>query len=301
MEGINMYLTPDWSALGKASVWAAAYGQIFFTLSVGFGVMSAYASFRPKKTDITNSCFITGLSNSGVEFFAGFAVFSVIGFMATTIGVPVTGMEEAGYKIGGPGLAFVTYAKAIAMLPALQQLFGVLFFLMLFSLGIDSAFSLTEAASVAFADKFGFNRFRANILICVIGFFGGIFFTSGAGLYWLDIVDHWMNQYGLVVVSFIECVFLGWFFNIKWLSNEIDKYGEVKTRGWWIIMVKYVTPAILGFILITYLIQEIKTPYEGYEMKYLLIGGWGLTAFLLILSIVLSNLKGRAKAAEVKS
>jgi neurotransmitter:Na+ symporter, NSS family len=303
IEGIKMYLTPDWSALAKPSVWAAAYGQIFFTLSVGFGVMSAYASFRPKKTDITNSSFICGLSNSGVEFFAGFAVFAVIGFMATQLGVPVTGMEAAGYKIGGPGLAFVTYAKAIAMLPTLQQLFGVLFFLMLFSLGIDSAFSLTEAASVAFADKFGFNRLRANIVICIIGFLGGLLFVTGAGLLWLDIIDNWMNQYGLVVVSFFECLFLGWFFDIKWLSTEIDKYGEVKTKGWWIIMIKYVTPAVLGYIIVTFLIQELKTPYGGYEMKYLWLGGWGLTAFLLCLAILLSVLKKRVVAPqpEVKS
>jgi NSS family neurotransmitter:Na+ symporter len=300
-EGIKMYLTPDWSALLKPQVWAAAYGQIFFTLSVGFGVMSAYASFRPKKTDITNSCFITGLSNSGVEFFAGFAVFSVVGYMAMALNVPVNGMEAAGYKIAGPGLAFVTYAKAITMLPALQQLFGVLFFLMLFSLGIDSAFSLTEAASVAFADKFGFNRFRANVIICIIGFLGGILFVTGAGLYWLDIIDNWMNQYGLVVVSFLECVFLGWFFNIKWLSNEIDKHGEVKTKGWWIIMVKYVTPIVLGFVIVTFLISELQHPYGDYPTWALVAGGWGLIPFLIIASIVLSMLKGKRPAAEVKS
>jgi len=298
-EGIKLYLTPDWGALLKPDVWAAAYGQIFFTLSVGFGVMSAYASFRPKNTDITNSCFITGLSNSGVEFFAGFAVFAVIGYMATQLGVPVNGMEQAGFKIDGPGLAFVTYAKAIAMLPALQQVFGVLFFLMLFSLGIDSAFSLTEAASVAFADKFQFNRFRANVLICIIGFLGGILFITGAGLFWLDIIDHWMNQYGLVVVSFLECVFLGWFFNLRWLQEQIDKYGEVKTRGWWIVMIKYVTPIVLGVIIITYLIKEIREPYEGYPQWALALGGWGLCGLLVLISVLLSNMKERK--AEVKS
>jgi NSS family neurotransmitter:Na+ symporter len=301
MDGIRMYLTPDWSALLNPSVWAAAYGQIFFTLSVGFGVMSAYASFRPRRTDITNSSFMTGLSNSGVEFFAGFAVFSVVGFMAMQLNVPINGMEEAGYGISGPGLAFVTYPKAISMLPALPQLFGVLFFLMLFSLGIDSAFSLTEAASVAIADKFKFNRFRVNVVICIIGFLGGILFTTGAGLFWLDIIDHWMNQYGLVVVSFLECVFLGWFFNLKWLQNEIDKHGEVKTRGWWIIMVKYVTPIVLGFVIVTFLIQELKNPYEDYPMWALAVGGWGLTGLLIVLSVILSILKGKTPKAEVKS
>jgi neurotransmitter:Na+ symporter, NSS family len=288
LDGILLYLTPDWSALSKPSVWAAAYGQIFFTLSVGFGVMSAYASFRPKNTDIVNCAFITGLSNSGVEFFAGFAVFAVIGFMANQLGVSVSSIEDAGVKIAGPGLAFITYAKAIAMLPAAQQLFGVLFFVMLFSLGIDSAFSLTEAASTALADKLHLNRFKANLWLCVIGFLGGILFVSGAGMYWLDIVDHWMNQYGLVVVSFLECLFLGWFFNIKWLSEQMDKYAEIRTRGWWVFMVKYVTPIILGLIILSYLGEEMSKPYEGYPAWALWIGGWGLTLILLVLGIMLS-------------
>jgi len=308
MDGIRMYLTPDWSQLRNPSVWAAAYGQIFFTLSVGFGVMSAYASFRPKKTDIVNSSFITGLSNSGIEFFAGFAVFAVVGFMATQLQVQPNQLESAGYGIGGPGLAFITYAKAIAMLPALQQLFGILFFLMLFSLGIDSAFSLTEAASVALADKFRFDRHSVNVVICIAGFFGGILFTTGGGIHWLDIIDHWMNQYGLVVVALLECLFLGWFFNIRWLQQEIDKHAEVKLKGWWIPMVKYVTPIVLGYITITAFIQEVRTPYGGlteegvpvYPSWALWVGGWGLCIFLLVLSFGLSFLKQR-KVAEVKS
>jgi len=300
MEGIKLYLTPNWPALLDPKVWAAAYGQIFFTLSVGFGVMTAYASFRPKKTDITNSAFMTGLSNSGVEFFAGFAVFAVVGFMAHELSVPISDVEKAGVEIGGLGLGFITYPKAIALLPAAQQLFGILFFLMLFSLGIDSAFSLTEAASTAFADKFKFNRHSATVIICIIGLFGGILFTSEKGYYWLDIVDHWMNQYGLVVVALLECIFLGWFFNLKGLSQEIDKYGEIKTKGWWIVMVKYVTPIILGVITVWSFIEEVKTPYGGYPVWALWAGGWGVSIFLLILSIYFSNLKGRTLSVEVK-
>lgn len=295
MDGIREYLTPEWSALRKPSVWAAAYGQIFFSLSVGFGVMMAYASFRPKKSDIVNCSFITGLSNSGTEFFAGFAVFATLGFMAHELSIPMSEL-----KAGGPGLAFMTYPKAITMLPAAQQIFGIIFFLMLFLLGIDSAFSLTEAASSAFSDEFKLNHHRCTVTICTLGFFGGLLFSTGGGLYWLDIVDHWMNQYGLVVVAFLECIFLGWFFNLKWLQEQVNKYAEIKLGGWWIFTIKYITPIVLGTIIITFLIEEIKKPYEGYPMWALLLGGWGVTALLFILSWVLSFLRGR-QALEVQS
>jgi neurotransmitter:Na+ symporter, NSS family len=296
IDGIRHYLTPDFEKLKEPGVWMAAYGQIFFTLSVGFGVMSAYASFRPKKTDIVNSSFITGLSNSGVEFFSGFAVFAVLGYMAFKTGLPIDS-----FKANGPGLAFITYPKAIAMLPTANVLFGILFFLMLFSLGIDSAFSLTEAASTAFADELGFNRHSATVILCVVGFIGGLLFTTGSGMLWLDIVDNWMNYYGLVMVCFMECVFLGWFFNIGWLQKKIDKYSEVKAGKWWIFMIKYVSPIAIAIIMYFTIVQEIQKPYEGYPRLALNLGGWGLTAFLFALSWVLAIMRGkRDKIKEAK-
>jgi NSS family neurotransmitter:Na+ symporter len=66
-------------------------------------------------------------------------------------------------------------------------------------------------------------------------------------------------------------------------------------------MVKYVTPIVLGFVIVTFLIQELKNPYEDYPMWALAVGGWGLTGLLIVLSVILSILKGKTPKAEVKS
>ena len=110
MEGLKFYLTPDFKMLLKPDVWLAAYSQIFFSLSLGFGVLIAYASYLPKKSDVVNNAFITGLADAGISFFAGFAVFSTLGYLACATGVGVEDVVTA-----GPGLAFVTYPTIISL------------------------------------------------------------------------------------------------------------------------------------------------------------------------------------------
>ncbi len=126
MEGIKYYLTPDFSKLLEPRVWLAAYGQIFFSLSLGFGILIAYASYLPRRSDVNNNALITSFANCGTSYFAGFAVFSILGYFAQ-----ITGMGVQKVVAGGPGLAFVTYPQAISLLPGVPSLFGVLFFLTL--------------------------------------------------------------------------------------------------------------------------------------------------------------------------
>ena len=253
-EGVRYYLTPDWSALLHAKTWLAAYGQIFFSLSLAFGVMITYASFLPKRSDTNNNAFITSFANCGTSFFAGFVVFSIIGFMTMTMGIPAE-------SLSGPGLAFITYPTAIAQLPALQVMVGVFFFLMLLTLGIDSAFSLVEAVSTSFSEKLGLRKLSVTAGFCVIGFMIGLIFISKAGLYWLDIVDHYINNYAVTVVGLLECVFIGWFGYLKLLKAHANKVSEFKAGIWWDIFVKGVTPIVLGIIIVIAFADDFSAPY----------------------------------------
>jgi len=82
MEGVSYYLTPDFSKLGDVNVWLAAYAQVFFSFSLAQGIMITYASFLRRKSDLTNNAFIVALADAGTSFLAGFAVFSVVGYLA---------------------------------------------------------------------------------------------------------------------------------------------------------------------------------------------------------------------------
>lgn len=286
--GLDYYLKPDFSQLLNPNVWLAAYGQIFFSLSLGFGIMIAYASYLPKDSDVNTNAWIVSFANCATSFFAGFAVFSILGYLAFQSGTPVDQVVDA-----GPGLAFVTYPAAISQLPGgiiSQSIFGIFFFLMLLMLGIDSAFSLAEAIVTGLKDSFKIQREKVVLGVCTVGFLIGIFYSTRAGLYWLDVVDHWMN-WGLVIVGLLEAILIGWFYNTAKVIQDMDSTSAIKFGNWWIFSVKYFTPVILLITIISSVVKEITKPYGGgnYPIWTLMLGGWILLITILYISIIIQN------------
>jgi NSS family neurotransmitter:Na+ symporter len=289
-EGLNFYLAPDFSKLLDPHVWLAAYGQIFFSLSLAMGIMIVYASYLPKKSDVTNNAFITSFANCGTSFFAGFAIFSTLGYLAHATGVDVS--EVAG---AGPGLAFVTIPTAISKLPIAAAFFGIIFFLTLLTLAVDSLFSLVEADVTAVMDKWGFSRPRVTFVICLVACIIGLLFCTQAGLYWLDIVDHWINNYGLTAIGLAEVIVIGYIFGAKAFRKFINSVSEVKVGVWWDIMIMVVTPIILGVSLGYSFYQEFTKPYGGYPSWARIAGGWAVVVAIVILSFIFMMKKARTR------
>jgi len=290
--GLNYYLSPAWDKLQLGATWRAAYAQVFFSLSLGFGILIAYASYMPKKQDVSNNAFITSFANALVSFVAGFAVFSVLGYFAVA-----TNQSIAKAAAGGPGLAFVVYPEAINHLPDVigpytRNIFGVLFFLTLLSLGIDSAFSLVEAVVSGVHDKWpAVKRSTLTGLICVACFVLGLLFITDAGLLWLDIVDHWCLEYGLIAVGLIECLVIGWLIKTNALTDSINEGAEIRVGTWWLICIKVISPAILITLLVLNVIGDFKKAYEGYPQWALIVGGWAVIGAAFIASLLLMRTK----------
>ncbi len=279
--GIEAYLKPDFSRLAEPKVWISAYGQIFFTLSLGFGIMIAYASYLPHKTDITGSALVTALANSGFSLLAGLGVFSVLGFMSFSQNLP---MEEVVNQ--SIGLAFVAYPKAISLMGPAGPLFGALFFASLVVAGLSSAVSIVEAFTSAVVDKFGTDRKLLATLLSVAGFLGGIIFTTQGGLFWLDIVDHFINAYGLVVVGLLECLVVGWLFRLNTIRNHLNKVSRLQLGPWWNWTIKFILPAVLGVILVNQITQEFSEAYGGYSWASLISIGWNWVLITFLLSFI---------------
>src|SRR5699024_8537658 len=107
------FFEPNWESIMDGSVWVAAYGQIFFSLSIAFAIMITYSSYLPKKSDITNNAFITGFANSSFELLAGIGVFAILGFMALQSGATIDQVVKSGVA-----LAFVVFPEIISQMPA---------------------------------------------------------------------------------------------------------------------------------------------------------------------------------------
>ncbi|MFW6014872.1 MAG: sodium-dependent transporter [Halanaerobiales bacterium] len=289
IEGINYYLRPDFGALQNPQVWIDAFSQVFFTLSLGMGIMIAYASYMPEDSDIVNNALITVLANSGVSFMAGFAVFGTLGYMAQN-----QGEEIKDIAAGGIGLAFEVYPKAINLLPGgplVIGFFGVVFFMMLLTLGIDSAFSLVESAVAGVVDKWNLNKRKVTLGVIIALGITSLLFATKAGLYWLDIVDHYLLTYGLVAGGIFELLVIGWSYKPATLREYFNPISEYKLGKWWDIMVKYITPLVLLFLFFFNMYNDVTELYEGYSIQYQWIGGWGLLAVLAVFTYYLSIVK----------
>ena len=283
MVGITAYLKPDFAKLADPDVWVSAYGQIFFTLSLGFGIMIAYASYMPHNSNMTGSAVITALANSGFSLLSGFGVFAILGFMSVTQNQP---LEEVVTQ--SIGLAFVAYPKAISLIGDAGPLFGMLFFLSLTVAGVSSAISIVEAFVSGAEDKFGINRKMLATVLCFLGFTGGIIFTTDGGLFWLDIVDHFINNYGLVMAGLLECIVVGWFFNLDIIRKHLNKVSKLQLGTWWNWVIKLCLPLFLAVILFTQLVKELFTPYGGYTWASLIGIGWSWVAITFLVSFILA-------------
>lgn len=295
---INHYLHADWSKINifasdpelrrsARDVWTAAFGQIFFTLSLGFGIMITYASYLPEKSDIGKNALITSIANCSYSLIAGLAVFGIVGFMAESQGVP---FEEA--IKGGPQLAFVVYPKAISLLPSMNGLFGAIFFLMLIIAGLTSGVSLVEAFACSITDKFDWPRKNVVTVVCVAGFLGSIIFATRGGLYILDIADHFITNYGLVVGGALECIIVGWFLKASVLRQHINERGSTIPKIW-NFLIKYTTPAILIYLLYISISSDIEKRYGGYPADQLILfgAGWMLICLIAALAFAFSPWK----------
>jgi NSS family neurotransmitter:Na+ symporter len=287
-EGIAYYLTPNFQALLNYEVWLKAYSQVFFSLSVGFGVMIAYASFLPRKSDIVNNAFIVSLADVGTAFLGGFAVFGTLGYYARETGVAVEEVIDSGI-----GLAFITYPTIINHLGKAAVFFGALFFIMLITLAIDSAFSLVEAVAAGFMDKYRARRLKVNFGVALVAIITGIVFTSRSGIYLLDIVDHFMNNFGLIAVGMLECIVIAYFYGTGRIRRYVNSKSEISVGKWWDAMVMFVAPAILGVAIAMEIKDRVLGSYEGYPRWGEVAAGWAVIVVLPLVSILLMRSRGR--------
>jgi NSS family neurotransmitter:Na+ symporter len=287
VAGLNHLFTPDFAKIVPFGsnpewykVWIAAYGQVFFSMSIAFAIMVTYSSYLDKKTDVNNSGFIMAFANSGFEFLAAIGVFAALGFMAGVAGTDVSEVAAAGV-----GLAFVVFPQIINEFPFMNGFFGALFFLSLVLAGFTSFISILEVIISAVMDKLRLTRKAAVSWVIGICFVVSIAFTTGAGIILLDIVDHFINAYGIVVAGLIEVILLGWFSKkLDEIRRENNLVSDFAVGKWWNVMIIAVTPLALLIMTVLNLYNEFKANYEGYPTHAILTFGW----IMLLLSIVVA-------------
>ncbi|WP_122943554.1 sodium-dependent transporter [Brachybacterium sp. EE-P12] len=286
LDGLDAFFRPHWGALLDPAVWIAAYGQIFFSLSVAFGIMLTYASYLKKKTDLTGSGLVVGFANSGFEILCGIGVFSALGFMAQAQGVAIDEVVA-----DGVGLAFIAFPTIISEAPA-GALIGVLFFGSLVLAGFTSLISIVEVVIAAVQDKFGLARIPSTLLVCVpIAVVSTVLFSTTMGLPLLDVMDKWANEYGIVAAALVSSLTVAYVLRgLPTLRDHLNYRGSFHIGRWWYACVAVIAPLVLGVSLVGGTLDLVTsgTTHSGYPGWFNFVFGWMMAIGLVVIAIALS-------------
>ena len=285
-EGLEAFFTPRWSALADPTVWMAAYGQIFYSLAIAFGIMMTQASYLKRRSNLSGLGTVVGLSNSGFEVLAGIGVFATLGFMASTSGVAVDEVATSGI-----GLAFIAFPTIINQMPG-GPLFGVLFFGSLFIAGFTSLVTIVEVVVSSFQDKFRLERRTASIAVgvaCAVPSL--VLFPVTTGLGSLDIVDKFVNVLGIVLIAVISTVTIGWVLKrTPELRSHVNAVSSLQLGRWWDFSLTVITPLILGITFFLEVRLLLIEGYGGYASHKVVIFGWILGLMLYLGAFGLSRI-----------
>ncbi|XP_052780415.1 sodium- and chloride-dependent creatine transporter 1-like isoform X2 [Mya arenaria] len=257
IDGIVFYLRPDFSRLTDPQVWVDGGSQIIFSYAIAFGAMLNLGSYNKFSNNFYRDCVIISTINSCTSLFGGFAVFSVLGFMAREQNVTVADVAQS-----GPGLVFMTYPKAVIQMPA-APLWAILFFFMILLVGIDSQFVAVEGLLTPLYDLFPKqmyrprNRMWSSALYCGVSFLLGLTMVTQGGMYVFQLFDYYSAS-GIVVlwICLFESIIVGWIFGGDKFVDATELMIGRRIPKWFVVCWRYGSPiiimAILGFMLVDF-------------------------------------------------
>ncbi|XP_046366019.2 sodium- and chloride-dependent glycine transporter 1-like isoform X1 [Haliotis rufescens] len=301
-KGITFYMTPQVHRLKEAKVWGDAATQIFFSLGAGFGSLLTMSSYNKFKNNCERDAVIVAIINCATSVFAGFAIFSLLGFMAHTTNQDVESVVDQ-----GPGFAFIAYPEGIAQLPV-SPLWAFLFFFMLLTLGIGTQFVMMETLISGVSDIFP--RFLRKhktpftAICCLVGFLLGLPQVTKGGIYMLTLMDWYCGSYNVMLVALAEIICLmyvyplvGWFWprggnrrSLLPFMEDIEMMIGHKPNPYWVINWVFLTPVVIIFILIVSATQYTPANYGDYKFPPWAegIGWWMVVAPVAMILLVMA-------------
>ncbi|XP_012412447.2 sodium- and chloride-dependent glycine transporter 2 [Trichechus manatus latirostris] len=279
--GIWYFITPKWEKLTDATVWKDAATQIFFSLSAAWGGLITLSSYNKFHNNCYRDTLIVTCTNSATSIFAGFVIFSVIGFMANERKVNIENVADQ-----GPGIAFVVYPEALTRLP-LSPFWAIIFFLMLLTLGLDTMFATIETIVTSISDEFPkYLRTHKPVFTlgcCICFFIFGFPMITQGGIYMFQLVDTYAASYALVIIAIFELVGISYVYGLQRFCEDIEMMIGFQPNIFWKVCWAFVTPTILTFILCFSFYQWEPMTYGSYRYpNWSMVLGWLMLACSVI-------------------
>ncbi len=297
-NGINYYVTPDPKTLGTAEPWVNAASQIFFSLGIGFGGLITLGSFN----EFDNSCHLDAIAvallNCATSFFAGLVIFSFLGYMAKSIGQPI---EEVVHQ--GVLLTFVTVPDAVTHMP-LPPIWSFMFFVMLFTLGLDSLFLFMETLIYSLIEHFPVLQQKKPYVItlsCLLGFVLGLSMCTPRGVLVLNMLDTRGAQWTVLLLGLFELCTVSYLYKVNRFWSNVEQMGLKMSKYlkfYWIICLSVIAPVMLSGLLLWQFVTYSET-FKGKPDIIIALGM--LTSLFTLVWIPIFSIKGLWSQMQNKS
>ena len=256
LQGLKLYLIPSFKGVTLKQFFLVimdAMGQLFYSISVAMGIMVAYGSYVPDKTNINKSINHIEFFDTLVAILAGLMIVPAVFVFAGTEGMSA-----------GPGLMFISLPKVFNQMGKIGIAVGILFFLMVIFAAVSSSVSVMEAVVASIMDKFKLDRKKSAVIVTAYTVIFGIVVCLGYNLFYfelklpngsvgqiLDVFDYFSNNILMPIVAILTCVLIGWVAKPKTIIDEVTKNGEKFGRKYiYIAMVKVIAPVLLVVLLL---------------------------------------------------
>jgi len=257
VDGIKFFFTPEWKKLGDLDVWYAAVTQSFFSLGIGFGTLTSYASFNKFRHNTSRDAFIISIADTGTSILAGTVIFSILGHFSHQLGVEI---EEV-VKLSPPGLAFVTYPEVLAKFDFAPQFFAILFFLMLVTLGLGSAIGCFSAVTTTMCDSFpNTNRKFVIKICCFSGFALGLFYVTPGGMTMLELVDYFAGTLLIIALASLEVIGINWIYGTNLITRDFNFMLDENLSIYWRFCWGILCPLLLPFLFLYAMVTQAGMP-----------------------------------------
>jgi neurotransmitter:Na+ symporter, NSS family len=278
--GIVQILKPNYAALFNPQLWTSALSQVLLTLTLSFGAMVAYASHNDRFQNIKNDAYLTAIFSTIVSFIITFSVFGILGYMSVIKQVSISSLI-----VSGPGLFFSTIPTALATVFA-PKIMSALFFLLIFALGLTTAFALLHSISLtAYESLFKFKKTAITLFVVSVLFIFSLPFVTQGAFYFIDVIDHYLISFSILFLTLALCLIFAWGYGADSLRQYINARAHIKIGSWWNGWITYVIPFILLLALVCQTRTEFISPYGNYPF-WLTLLGWGLVFVPIIFVVV---------------
>jgi NSS family neurotransmitter:Na+ symporter len=278
INGLGYMWNPNLSALANPQTWLAAAGQIFFTLSVGFGVIINYASYLKQRDDVVLSGLTASATNEMFE--VGFG--GLITVTAAFIFLGTSNMIGA-VQGGTFGLGFNTLPVVFAHMGAVGNLVGAIWFFMLFLAAITSSISMYQPPLAFFEEALGWTRKNATALlvaVCIVGSFLVMYLSRG-GIFW-STLDDWVGTFLIFVLAMVQIICFSWVFGVDRGLKEAHRGALIKIPALYRFVLKYVTPTYLLVVFAAFTWNNLGDWLRNAAAEPLRLGALSLIAAVLV-------------------